>query len=164
MPSSVRLYSTPTTLRPLRRRFYDRAVGANEFSTVTPPMYYDIFLVGSKGKIRLLPPPGAADTMQLRYYRRMAVASATADATVLDVPQDYEGYLIAWAKWHFITDKGEGRSSQGQTWIAFAQEGIKTMLSDQTRVPDEDLGFVPGHYAYDPVRGPNSVRGIDWDR
>src|SRR3990172_576068 len=160
-PYTVRLFGVPVTLRPIRRRFYDRSI-SNEFNTSTP-RGYDVFHVGGKGKLRLLPPPPAADTMQLRYYRRMAVATSSADGTALDIPQDYEQYLIAWAKWHFIMDKGEGRSEQGQTWMAFAQEGIKTMLSDQARLPDEDLMFLPGAWTYDPASGPNSTRGVDWD-
>lgn len=161
-PYSVRLLAVPSTLRPLRRRFYDRSI-LNEFQASTP-VGYDVFTIGGKGKIRMLPPPSAPDVLELRYYRRMTVGSATADGTMLDIPQDYEPYLIAWSKWHFIMDKGEGRSEQGSTWLAFAQDGFKQMLSDQTRLPDEDLMFVPGAVTYNPAWTPNMTRYIDWDR
>ena len=160
-PYSIRMHGAQSTLRPIRRRLYDRSI-TSEFTTSTP-VAYDIFIIGGKGKIRLLPPPAQPDTMQLRYYRRMEVPSASGATGLLDVPQDYEPYLIAWSKWHFIMDKGEGRSEQGQTWISFATDGIKTMLADQTRIPDEDLKFTPGHYTYDPAHGPNSTRGNNWD-
>ena len=63
----------------------------------------------------------------------------------LDIPEDYEAYPIAWAKWHFLTDKREQGGQQATTWLNLAQEGLKTMESDQTVIPDEDLMFLPGH-------------------
>lgn len=156
-PYSIRMYGSMSTLRPIRRRFYDRSV-INEF-TVTTPIGYDIFQIAAKGKIRLLPPPAGPDVMQVRYYRRMAIATSTASTATLDIPQDYEPYFIAWAKGMFLTDKGEGRSEQGATWLAFANDGMRQMISDQTRIPDEDLMFQPGAFQYDPAWGPNSVRG-----
>jgi hypothetical protein len=160
-PYTVRLYGNNSTLRPYRRRFYDRSV-SDEFTTSTP-LGYDVFTIGGKGKIRLLPPPASSDTLQLRYYRRMTVASGVSDGTSLDIPQDYEPYLIAWAKWHFLMDKGEGRGEQGQTWLAFAEGGIKQMMSDQTRQPDEDLGFMPGQFQYNAARDLGDTRAIPWD-
>lgn len=74
------------------------------------------------------------------------------------MPQDYEPYLIAWAKWHYLTDKSEGRSDQAAVWLNFATDGLKVMLADQTRLPDEDLMFIPGHYQYNPSWGPNAIR------
>jgi hypothetical protein len=156
-PYSIRMYGSMSTLRPIRRRFYDRSI-VNEFNSTTP-VGYDISQIATKGKIRLLPPPAGADIMQIRYYRRMTVATATAATGLLDLPQDYEPYFIAWAKASFLMDKGEGRSEQGATWFAFANDGLKQMISDQTRVPDEDLGFIPGAFTYNPAWGPNSVRG-----
>lgn len=155
---SVRLYVSQNTIRQIRRRFYDRSI-VNEFA-VSTPLYYDVYYIAGKGKIRLLPPPVAADVMQIRYYRRMAV---TTGVQLLDVPQDYEFPLISFAKWHFLTDKADGRSDQAQTWLGLATDGIKQMLADQTRAPDEDLGFQPGAYTYNPAAGPNSVRRMDWE-
>jgi len=40
-------------------------------------------------------------------------------------------------------------------------DGLKRMIADMTRKPDEDLGFVPGHYSYNVALGPNSVRNDD---
>lgn len=156
---SARLLNAQYTLRLLRRRFYDRSVG-DEF-TASTPVAYDISLVPHKGKLRLLKPPATADVLLLRYYRRLTVVTASADTSFFDMPQDYEPYAIAWAKWHFLTDKGE--NERATTWISFAEEGIKTMLGDQNRIPDEDLMFRPGHFTFDPAWGPNSTRFLDWN-
>ncbi len=155
---SVRMYATRNTLRPVRRRTYDRSIG-DEF-IVSIPQWYDIYGIGAKGKLRLLPAPAASDVLGYRYYRRMTVSTAT--AATLDIPQDYEPYLIAWAKWHFLVDKSEGRGDQANIWLSLANEGIKTMIADQTRIPDEDLVMVPGHYSYTFER-PNSTSNIDWN-
>jgi hypothetical protein len=154
---SIRMYTNGSTLRPIGRRFYERSITNTEFVAGTP-VGYDVSPIASRSKVKLLPAPGYADAMGMRYYRRMFVASTSGDSNFLDIPQDYEPYMIAWAKWHFLTDKGEGRSQQAATWLAFAQEGVKKMLSDQIRQPDEDLMFSPGHYNYNPAWGPNSVR------
>lgn len=157
---SVRLYGVSSTLRPLRRRFYIRSV-TNEFAPSTP-IGYDPFPVGALGKIRLLPPPSSPDNYTLNYFRRMTVATASGDTGTLDIQQDYDPYLIAWAKWHFIMDKGEGRSEQADKWKMFADEGLKIMLADNATLPDEDLMFTPGAFTYSPQFGPNQTRTIDW--
>lgn len=139
---SVRLLSSKKPLRYIGRRAYDRTV-SDENSPGTPERY-DLFGAGGKGKIRLLPAPSGTDVLQQRYYRRMTLATASGASGAIDIPEDYESYPIAWAKWHFLTDKGEGRKDQATTWMSLAQEGLKTMLADQTSVPDEELAFVPG--------------------
>lgn len=152
---SVQLLGSGRPLQSVRRRARVRwQVQENHAST---PDAYDIFSIGQKGKIRLVPDPGGNDVLQLGYYRRMAVGSASGDTTVLDIPLDYEPYVIAYGKWHFLMDKSEGRSEQGNTWLAFAKEGLVTMQADQTNRPDEGLGFQPGHYVGGPT-SPNDVR------
>jgi hypothetical protein len=142
-PYSLRLLSSNTPLRYVQRRSVDRA---EESEQAGGDVYgYDLMMVGSKGKIRLLTPPGAADVLQVRYHRNMATAAATSTATTLDIPDNYEPYLMAYAKWHFLTDKGEERKSQATTWLSLAEDGLRTMLKDQTNIPDEDLAFTPGH-------------------
>ena len=158
-PYTVRLLSTLATLSPAQRRGWDRSI-TNEFQTGTPN-WYDMFPQFQRDKIRLLPPPGGSDTLLIRYYRRMTVPTTTATATVLDIPQDYDFHLIAWAKWHYLMDKTEGRSEQAQVWLSLAQEGIKLMLADQTRQPDETLSF-QGHTIW-PYPGRGSTRDINWD-
>jgi len=164
---SVRMAGSQIPLQPVRRRFWDRSV-SNEFQVATP-LFYDPFYVQTKGKIRLLPPPAqTSDIMQIRYYRRMGMASASADASFntsgfLDIPMDYESYLLAWSKWHFLTDKTQERSQQGEVWFGFAEKGLTTMMADQMRLPDENLSFIPGHYSYDPGRGENSTRQLPYE-
>lgn len=139
---SVRLLATNRVLRLATRRYYDRTV-TNEF-TASQSLGYDTFAIGSKGKIRLLPSPDAADVLQLRYLRRITTYSSTATAATLDVPDDYDDYVVAWAKWHFLSDKDQGRQGQAETWLSLSQEGLKLMLKEQNDRPDRDLMFVPG--------------------
>lgn len=157
---TVRLLGGNRILRQVGRRFYDRSVD-NEWVTGSPEMY-DLFMVGSQGKIRILPPPNGGDVMQLRYYRRMAIASSVSDAAALDIPQDYESYLVAWAKWHFLVDKGEGRLEQGKTWYSLGEQGLRIMLQDQNQRTDNDLMLVPGQFMYGNTN-PDSTRFVQWD-
>jgi len=158
---SVRLLGSQKALRYIGRRLYDRAV-SDEAAAGTPERY-DLFNLYGRSKVRLLPPPGAADVLLQRYYRRFSVGSASGDTSTLDIPEDYESYPIAWAKWHFLTDKREQGGQQATTWLTLATEGLKTMMSDQTVIPDEDLGFVPGHSMPDPSGGDRTTRYLDWD-
>jgi hypothetical protein len=156
---SVRLLSSRRTLRYVGRRVYDRAsVNDNETST---PEWYDLFNAFGRSKIRLLRPPSADDVLVHRYQRRMFLASASGLSTAIDIPEDYEQYPIAWAKWHFMTDKNQERAEQGSTWLSLAQEGLKTMIADEQNLPDEDLAFLP---SYGMMGYPNdrSTRDIDW--
>lgn len=157
---SVRTLNNNTTLRQANRRFYDRSV-TNEQDSSTP-YGYDLFMIGGLGKLRLLPPPSQTDVLQVRYYRRMYIPTATGDSTTLDIPQDYEPYLIAWAKWHFLVDKGDGRLEQGKTWFQLGEQGLTMMVKEQNRKPDEDLMFFPGQYDYNP-QNINSTRLIPWE-
>jgi len=157
---SVRTLNNNTTLRQANRRFYDRSV-SNE-QTTTTPAGYDLFMVGGLGKLRLLPPPSSSDTLQVRYYRRMYIPTATGDSTTLDIPQDYEPYLIAWAKWHFLVDKGDGRLEQGRTWFPLGEQGLSMMVKEQNRKPDEDLMMIPGQFNYGNLND-STTRMIPWE-
>jgi hypothetical protein len=161
MEYSARLLgSSPRWLRDIRRRAYDRSVSNEQDQAV--PMAYDTSTVGGKGKVRLLRPPAAADVLQLRYYRRMTVPTASAATEVLDIPEDYENFLIAWSKWHYLTDRGDGRADQANVWLGLATEGIKVMLADQVRKPDEDLMFTPGASTMSMTTTPNTVTWWDY--
>jgi len=147
-------------LRYIQRRARDRMTDSEQAGG---DVYgYDLMMVGSKGKIRLLTPPGGAGWLQVRYHRNMATASASASTATLDVPDNYEPYLMAWAKWHFLTDKGEERKAQAMTWLSLAEDGLKTMLRDQTTIPDEQLGFTPDHVISGRI-SENSIAYVPWD-
>lgn len=156
---SVRLWASQRSLKYVGRRLYDRLV-VNEATTYTPPLNYDLFVLGGRGKVRLVPPPGAADVLQVRYFRRMALGSASGDTTALDIPEDYEQTPIAWAKWHFLTDKQDARSGQSQVWFSLAKEGIQNMIAQQQNLPDEDLAFLPGGSVTDYPGSDKSTRGL----
>lgn len=146
-------------LKPAQRRYYDQAV-ADEYA-VGVPEAYDVFAHYQRSKVRLLPPPAGADVLQLRHFRRMTVPTASGDTAALDIPQDYDFNLIAWAKWHFLTDKREDGSNQATTWLRLATEGIRTMMTDQTNLPDEAIGFVKGAARPYPARG--STRDLNFE-
>jgi len=143
----------------IKRRPYDRS-GTDEY-TASTPYWYDLFMLGSASKVRLVPPPGGSDLLQQRYYRRFTIANTSGSGAVLDIPVDYEEVPIAWAKWHFLTDKGEGRKDQATTWLSLAQDGLKSMLAEQTNLPDDDLTMTPGHLPFwvDSL----STRWLSWD-
>lgn len=157
---SVRLLDSKRTLTYIGRRSYDRFV--TDELTTDSVYWYDLFHSGGKGKIRLMKPPGSSDTLFQRYYRRFTLASASGVTSSLDIPEDYESFVIAYAKWHFLTDKGDGRSQQASTWIGLAKDGLDTMISENAVIPDEDLTFIPGHYFADEW-APNSTKMIDWN-
>jgi hypothetical protein len=156
---TVRLLGAAKSLGYATRRTYDRFV-TDEFSAGTPESY-DLFSVGGLGKIRLLPPPASSDVLLVRHSRRFSLASASGVTSSLDIPEDYESYVIAWAKWHFLTDKSDS-AERATTWLSLAQEGLKTMLQEQTLIPDQDLGFTPAH-AVPYTGGDNSTRFVPWD-
>ena len=117
-----------------------------------------------RGKIRLLDAPQTVDVMVHRYQRRMFIASASSiSTTAIDIPEDYESFPIAWAKWHFLTDKQETRGQQATTWLSLVQESLRTMLADQNAIPDEDLVFTPGYATLSVRGGDNSTRYVDWN-
>lgn len=157
---SAKLLISKRPLFYIGRRLYDR-IQWDENITSTP-IWYDLFIAGTQGKIRLLEPPNAADAMLHRYHRRMTIPTASGDSSTLDIPEDFENYPIAWAKWHFLLDKGNGHAQQASTWLAFAKEGLETMLAAQTNLPDEALAFEPGHTA-GIGWGDTSTRWIPWD-
>jgi hypothetical protein len=156
---SVRLLSSMRALRYIQRRSWDRAI-SDEFSAGTVEGY-DFYQLGGRSKIRLIPPPGSADVLLQRYYRRFGLATSSASTTALDIPEDYEEVPISWAKWHFLTDKGEGRKDQATTWLSLAQDGLKSMLAEQTDLPDENLGWVPGNLPW--AAGDRATRWLDWN-
>lgn len=158
---SARLLTSQRALRPMVRRLYDRSVGNEQ--QVTTMEFYDLFMVGGSGRIRILAPPAQGDQLLLRYYRKLTYPTTSATADAIDIPQDYESYLIAHAKWHFLVDKAEGRGDQLTAWHTLSEDGLKVMLAEQTDVPDQDLMFQPGQFQYGTYTD-NDTRMIDWER
>lgn len=157
---TAKLLSSSRPLSPVHRRLMDRS-GEPDPSPGSPEGY-DEFALWQRSKIRLVPAPGSADVLQVRYHRAMATASASGASATLDIPSDYDPYLIAFSKWHFLMDKGEGRKDQATTWYSFAERGLQQMVRDDTDRPDIAYGFVPGAYESHP-HSDNSTRWIPWD-
>lgn len=157
---SVRLLNSPGPLYPINRRSYDRS--SYDQYTASTPQWYDTFQAQQRSKVRLIPSPNASEVLEIRCHRAMATASASAVTTTLDIPSDYEGYLISWAKWHFLTDKGPERRAQAETWHALGVEGLAVMLRDQQNQPDEAPGFTPGSLVDGMWPNDRSTRNLAW--
>ena len=50
-----------------------------------------------------------------------------------------------------------------KTWFALSEQGLVTMMKEQTSQPDEDVMFFPGAYVYG-MWGDNTTRFINWDQ
>lgn len=108
------------------------------------------------GKLTLIDAPNSADVLDLWYYRRMYIGTASADGNAIDIPEDFEYVPLAFAKWHYLTDKNVG--NQSTTWFSLSERGIELMLRDNVLQPDENLAFLPGAGAGFP--SDNSTIGI----
>lgn len=146
---NVRLAGIPKPLVYRPRRLHDRTV--IDQTSSSEPYGYDLYLVGRSGKLRILPPPSGADTVILRYYRRMTMPSQTSSAG-LDLPEDYEDVFVAAAKVHFLVDKSDRNATQWGYWNQYATEGLKEIRKDERLVEDEDLALQPPvpQYLYGP--------------
>lgn len=65
----VRLTSSPRRLTYINRRPYDSAVYDQSYTGI--PYGYDAFRQGAQGMIQLIPTPGQADNLEIKYYRRL---------------------------------------------------------------------------------------------
>lgn len=151
-PFDVRVMGSPKPLYYQPRRLYDREV--IDQSSGGEPYGYDLYAVGGKGKIRILPPPAGAESLWVKYYRRIQMPSLVATASGMDLPEDYEDIFIAAAKSHFLADKGQPFREQWSFWTQYANEGIREMRKDERLVEDEDLALQPP--IPQRVYGPNS--------
>lgn len=156
---TMNLLGAKRALQYVGRRVYGRA--AINDSETSSPEWYDLFNSYGRGKIRLLRPPSASDVLVHRYHRRMFLASASAVSTAIDIPEDYESYPIAWAKWHFMNDKNQERREQAQTWLSLANEGLSLMIADEQNLPDEELAFQPS-WSVLGWPGDRSTALLDW--
>lgn len=152
---SVRLGSNPRTLIPLPTRLYDRQL-ADQAGTAVPVMY-SLFPVGADGKIRLMRSPSAADTLTIKYYRRITTSYTDSDA--LDLPQDQEFAVIAMAKAFYLNDKvsADGGRDRQQFWWSLANEEMTRAIAADATVPDEDTSLVPSGMGINLGWNPNST-------
>lgn len=146
---SVKLLQTGRTLLAMDERLYDQMVGLDTPST---PTHYTLFPQGERALLRLVPTPVAEDTLLIKYFRRMTVPSSGGET--LDIPQDYENYIISLAKGLYLMDKGADEKSRFHWQLGLS--GLAQARAADNRVPDMDQGFIPGNVV--PVQyGPNSV-------
>lgn len=123
------------------------------------PYGYDLYPTGENGKIGVFPPNAGADTLFIKYYRRMTLPSATASEG-LDVPADYDDVFMAMAKAHYLVDKGQPHMAQWKYWNDYGVTGLKEIRQDERLVEDEDLTLLPPQTEY--LYGPNNARFLDY--
>lgn len=136
------------TLIPCPRRYYNQARPQAE--SVGGAYFYIAFNTAETGKVQTIDPVASA-TATVGYVRMLDVPAdvlkgTTSDASVLDVPEPYQNYVVALAK-HLIASELEPESSALSTkWRAFAREGIaKAKMQDQYM--QEEVVFIPSSLA-----------------
>jgi hypothetical protein len=135
---TARTVVSPRKLFPLNANLYD-AISSTQTITGLPEAY-SLFPQGGVGKIRLYPPPSTADTLIIKYQRRMTIP--TTGSETLDIPQDYEFSLLALAKGLYLADKG-GNEVRQAFWTKFGEAGLSSARAVDRANPDEDLAFQP---------------------
>lgn len=116
--------------------------------------YYTLFNEMASGQGQLFPPVDASDTLVLLYYRPIIVRDD--DNALLDIPQRWTGYILRGARALLTTGKSAGKKSDD--WWALYEKGIKQAKSDDLRVPDQFVSFMPPESMYQPYWfNPNST-------
>ena len=118
--------------------------------------FYTNFNQGLSGKIQLLDPPTGADTLEIRYYRPIAVPLT--DATQLDVPDasPLEAALIARATEIVATWRGL-RSERVQLLKLDAERLLRKAMGDDVSHADFSPQFIPRRALVSQPIGPNAT-------
>lgn len=155
----VRLASTPMTLSHLPLRTFDRVL-FNQTALGGPTTHYHLSYAQASATansvITLLPNFANGDTMTLRYYRRITIASATANT--LDIPEDHELGVLSLAKYFYLLDKG-GPTERLQGWGGIAEDELKKAIAADKRIPDAEIYLTPGAAidSYAGIVNPNTT-------
>lgn len=81
----------------------------------------------------------------LRYYRRLTMPTDTSGST-LDVPEDYEEGVLAWASYHYLLNHGgDPRSERTIMWKQAAEEALTDAVRANQNVPDENVILQPSN-------------------
>lgn len=107
--------------------------------TSSAGQYYTLFNEMDTGQGQLFPPLDASDTLVLLYYR--PIITYDDDASLLDIPNRWTGYVLRGARALLTTGKSAGKKSDD--WWALYEKGIKAAKEDDLRIPDQFLSFVP---------------------
>lgn len=131
--------NTNQPLYPISQALMDIATFAGSVGT---PAFYSLFKGGLAGsyQIKITPTPTDGSTITLNYHRSMAIP--TADSDVLDIPQDYENYLLAEAKYLYLLDKG-GEPERAAGWKDYYESGKRKAIMAESRRPQESKLLIP---------------------
>lgn len=139
-----------------RRRDTDISSGGAETLPDGVPKYYDLFNLGSTGKVSVWPPPADVNfgPLVVRYYREFNVPAGGDEP--LDIPMRYEAAILAMARADYLAMKGD-ESVKVQYWMRMAQEQLLWMIADDNNAPDDQMILTPLH-ALPGYFNPNDTR------
>jgi len=147
-PYDAYLATSRTKLNFLVRQEWDSYAPGS--ATSGTPFLYSLFNSGTTGNIELLPIPSGADVLVVRYYRD--IKTPTGDDELLDIPQRYEGALIAMARGILASLKDADRKAD--MWTMRGEKAYMQAKADDIRTPDEVLSFDPQPFL-SPALNPN---------
>lgn len=102
------------------------------------PAFYSLFNVENRGRIELWPHSSISATLKVLYTRSPGFV---ADDEPLDIPERWEGYILAGARYRLVGSK-EG-SEKAQFWKKEYEDGVGKAVADDNRIPDRFEGFRP---------------------
>jgi hypothetical protein len=112
--------------------------------------YYDIYKTGNTNTIEVSDHPASSAPYTLYYHALMPIAYQTANAEVVDVPENVMSFVLAQAKADYIARVDSG-SPKLDYYSAQAKFRRGRLIAEDTRQPDEDGGFTPGYLHAQPV-------------
>jgi hypothetical protein len=135
----ARLLGNKRPLMHIPQRLWDR-VASDPSSNGTPFSYTILRTSNTVSKIRFIPPPGAADTARVRYYKLIATPSV--DGTALDIVERYQPWAIMQARATLLQNHSENEG-RAQYYQARADRFLQMMIQEDQFSPDQDEGFLP---------------------
>lgn len=134
-PYSAYLVNRQKHLKWLSNREYiDKEI---QFLTGDSLYYMSASPSNSLDRLSIVPAPPESDTLKLHYYRRMNSTVGTAET--LDIPAEWEGFILSHAKEMMVADKGP--TEKLQYWQMVAERGYKTAIDEDEDMPDTGVGF-----------------------
>lgn len=132
---SVRLSQDP--LAQCSQRDWDRLVW--DQSGQLGATHYTTIVVGSQNKIRLIPTPDDADTLQVIYYRALTLPAK--DQDTLTIPDVWVDPILDYARARLAAERG--KAQQREFFYAQAIKGYREARRLDLVEPDYDTAMQP---------------------
>lgn len=134
----IRYVTASRVILPVDDRLLDRLDPVR--TDTADPNYYLTYPIGELGKIRFDKPTSGVGTIILKYHRRLTVPSTEGNA--LDIPEDFEGYILDLSKGYFLLEKEEA-SGKAQSLLILGEKGIRKAMAADDKLPDAEPAFQP---------------------